>query len=127
MIQVRVQHNTGRNKDIRLTIIHSHRPRTLSLDPFLCLSLRLTVSWASNIQHWLRMRRRAASERGLMSAGKGFGKLESPDVYSPLGVISRPSGPTALRMSIVAASDAIAIHTLRIPRKRPGQILPAPT
>ena len=59
-----------------------------------------------------------------MSAGNGLGKLESPEVYSPLGVISFPSGPRALRMSIVAESEAIAIQTLRMPRKRPGQILP---
>ena len=58
-----------------------------------------------------------------MSAGKGFGKLDRPEVYSPVGVISRLSGPTALRMSIVAAIDTIAIHTLFIARKRPGQIL----
>ena len=60
-----------------------------------------------------------------MSAGKGFGKLDSPDVYSPFGVISSPSGPFALRISIVAESEAIAIQTLFIPRKRPGQILKA--
>ena len=66
---------------------------------------------------------RAASERGWMSAGKGLGKLDSPEVYSPLGVISWPSRPRALRMSIVAESDAMAIQTLRIPRKRPGQAL----
>lgn len=69
------------------------------------------------------MRRRAASERGRMSAWNGFGQHESPDVYSPEGVISFPSGPMGLRMSIVAHSDAIAIHTLFIPRKRPGQML----
>ena len=75
------------------------------------------------IQTQLRMRRRASSERGRMSAGKGFGKLESPEVYSPLGVISIPSGPLALRMSIVAESEAIAIQTLPIARNRPGQML----
>ena len=58
-----------------------------------------------------------------MSAGKGFGKLESPEVYSPLGVISIPSGPFALRMSMVAESEAIAIQTLPIARNRPGQML----
>ena len=52
-----------------------------------------------------------------------MGKLDSPEVYSPLGVISWPSRPRALRMSIVAESDAMAIQTLRIPRKRPGQAL----
>ena len=69
------------------------------------------------------MRRRACSERGLMSEGNGFGKLDKPEVYSPFGVISLPSGPTAFRMSIVADSDAIAIQTLRMPRKRPGHTL----
>lgn len=58
-----------------------------------------------------------------MSAWKGFGQQDSPEVYSPEGVISLPSGPIGLRMSIVAQSDAIAIHTLFMPRKRPGQML----
>ncbi len=58
-----------------------------------------------------------------MSAWKGFGQHDNPEVYSPEGVISLPSGLMGLRMSIVAHSDAIAIHTLFIPRKRPGQML----
>ena len=76
-----------------------------------------------SVQSQLAIRRRAASERGRISAGKGFGKHDNPDVYSPDGVISLPSGPTALRISIVAHREAIAIQTLPMARNRPGQIL----
>lgn len=78
---------------------------------------------AVNIQSQFAIRRRAASDRGRISAWKGFGKHDSPDVYSPDGVISFPSGPTTLRMSIVAHREAIAIQTLPMARNRPGQIL----
>lgn len=49
--------------------------------------------------------------------------LVSPGVNAILGVISFPSGPTALSMHIVASMVVIMIHRVVSARWRPGQIL----